>query len=1056
MENFNPVFLKKKYNTLHTSPEVASAARRSEIRSVEKVSQKSEDQIENYLDRFSEILDRPDPKRRQQGIKALKKVLHKELLIKPENIPFDYFLNQEQGILEREGRGRPEATEDWKERKIKEVLRGQEHSLNVWIDYLSSPNAMYPDWAKYWAFRSMTEMGGYNKEQRKFSKRNETSSQPFPTLNIACMAKTIDLVQRHVAITGLPKNNPERQKREKELSYALNHDSEYKDLLSSENFAKIYTHALEKFSGMSWDSLENIAGQWKTYKQGSAPDELYQSLQGYPLEWCTATNIETAEVQLNLGDFHVYYSLDKNGAAIIPRLAIRMEENRFNNDYDDEPNDTDNNGEYDEDKFFITDPIKSQHTVFENLTLEQINTLGLHDENNSAPIGNNYVFLDTHSISIDKNQKIVEIRGIESNQNIDQFIQPILDETLDEFGEEAESYLKKSEDMKRMTEITTRYRTGGDLSLEDLRFVYQINYPIEGFGYQPDPRIKEITDSRKNTFQDFRMMFECQDLDDETFIDKLIKDKQLSFLTEHLSSFKNIDHTVIAHKIIESGEGKFIINYISSFEIHNQSEIVYKLIESGYGESVIKNFSSFEGIQQLDVANTLISIGEVNIVVRNLSSFDKDNRLKILDTFIESGEMITIVENISTFKNLNKSLAYKMIETGYGESVIKNFSSFEETQQLDVAHKFIKCGQLDNVFQILPFLDESSCFEIFNTLIKNKKGWDVAKNIFLFKGLDHNYAVDKLFESEDTYAVIDNISLFKGIDYNDVARKILASRHGYLLAGKLSFFQELDLRTALKLIEKGEYFPISENISSFKEIYHKDIANELINERGYALIKNLSSFKGIDHIDIAEKLIKAGAGRHVPEYILSFEGIDHTDTANKLIEAGAGYSVARYLSSFKGIDQTDIACKLIADGKGDSVVDYISLFNEINRGDIAHKIIEAGGLLAVARSIYKFNALDPNDILYKVIQAGKGEFLGDFGNQKNFDGLSIINKLIENGEEQHMIENLRFFKGVDLRVIAHKLIEAGKAEFVAKNINNFSWHAYDVENQIKEARDKIK
>ena len=108
----NPEFLKKKYNTLHTSPEVESAAHRSEFRTGEKIPQSPEKRIQNYLDRFSEILNREDQMGREQGIKALKKILHKELLIKEEHIPFDYFLDQEQHIAEQLGHGRPEATED--------------------------------------------------------------------------------------------------------------------------------------------------------------------------------------------------------------------------------------------------------------------------------------------------------------------------------------------------------------------------------------------------------------------------------------------------------------------------------------------------------------------------------------------------------------------------------------------------------------------------------------------------------------------------------------------------------------------------------------------------------------------------------------------------------------------------------------------------------------------------------------------------------------------------------------------------------------------------------
>ena len=485
----NPQFLKKKYNNLHTSPEVASAANRTEKQTGEKIPQSPEKQIQNYLDRFSEILDREDPEKRQQGIEALKKVLHKELVIKKENIPLDYFLDQEQNIAERLGHGRPEATDGWKERKTNEILQGQQRSLDIWIDYLSSSDAMYPDWAKYWAFRSMTQMGGYDKEKGKFGKRTETSSQPFPTLNIACMAKTIDLVQRHLEITGLTKDSTERQKKEKELSYALNHDSQYKDLLSTENFSKLYTHALEQFSGMSWESLENIAGQWKTYEQGSEPDELYDSLQGYPLEWCTATNIETARDQLEGGDFHVYYSQNKDGISTIPRLAIRME-------YD----------------------------------------------------------------------SIAEIRGIEKDQNIDSFINPVLDEKLHEFGGEGESYLKKSQDMKQMTAITEKHIAGQELNKEDLRFLYELDGEIEGFGYEEDPRINEIKNQR-DKLMDLSAIFDCKYYEGNLNLDTLSSAEGL-VLPEHIGGYLDLSDLSLAKGLVLPNhiEGNLYLNGLTSVE----------------------------------------------------------------------------------------------------------------------------------------------------------------------------------------------------------------------------------------------------------------------------------------------------------------------------------------------------------------------------------------------------------------------------------------------------------------------------------------------------------
>lgn len=449
----NAQFLSKKYNNLHTSPEVASAAQRTEKQTGEKVPQSPEKKIQNYLDRFSEVLNREDPEERQQGIAALKKVLHKELIIKDENINYEYLIKQQQRIAEDEGRPFDrndidgQTLDQFRSIKKESIISGQKHSLNEWIDYLSSPDAMYPDWAKYWAFRSMTQMGGYIKKEGRFSRRTQDSTQPFPTLNIGSLAKTISFVQEAAHIDRLPKDSPKRKEIDERLEHVIKsihtlpedfddrepeeqerlitkqgeNEASLRKLLSSENFSKIYTHLLESRGEFSQEQLETIAGYWKTYEQGSSANELYESLQGYPLEWCTAENYSTAQEQLEGGDFHVYYSENAKGKTVIPRLAIRME---------------------------------GKDKIAENP------------------------------------------RGIEAKQNIDQYIQPVLDEKIKAFGQEGKRFMKKSEDMKRMTDITKKHRTGQELSKEDLRFIYELDGEIEGFGYQRDPRIEETIAQR--------------------------------------------------------------------------------------------------------------------------------------------------------------------------------------------------------------------------------------------------------------------------------------------------------------------------------------------------------------------------------------------------------------------------------------------------------------------------------------------------------------------------------------------------------------------------------
>ena len=103
--------------------------------------------------------------------------------------------------------------------------------------------------------------------------------------------------------------------------------------------------------------------------------------------------------------------------------------------------------------------------------------------------------------------KIAEIRGVAENQNLESNMEKVVDKKLDEFPDK-EIYKKKVHDMKMLTYIYTKWKNGGDLSKEDLRFLYEIDDIIIGFGYQKDPRIGEIIEDR-NKREDLSFIFDC-------------------------------------------------------------------------------------------------------------------------------------------------------------------------------------------------------------------------------------------------------------------------------------------------------------------------------------------------------------------------------------------------------------------------------------------------------------------------------------------------------------------------------------------------------------------
>lgn len=307
-------FLKKKYD-LHKAPEVEEQAERTEFLEGEKVPQDPAARIQNYLARFEGILKREDPHERERGLEALKIVLHRNNIIKPEEIPESYFELQRK-IAREQGHGDVEITPEMKEQLAEVIVSDQESSLDAWVDYFASPDALYPTWLKYWATREVLKMGGYDKEKKQFAKRRKDTVKPFPDLNREALAYVLDAVGKKYAA-----------KKDVAAGLALpdaEENPDFQKLLQGESFPKLYAWATEKVTPASKEQLESVEGEWKRYAEGTDHLPLVESLQGHGTGWCTAGE-STAQAQLKGGDFYVFYSKDEQGNASIPRAAIRME-----------------------------------------------------------------------------------------------------------------------------------------------------------------------------------------------------------------------------------------------------------------------------------------------------------------------------------------------------------------------------------------------------------------------------------------------------------------------------------------------------------------------------------------------------------------------------------------------------------------------------------------------------------------------------------------------------------------------------------------------------------
>ena len=365
--------------------------------------------IDSYISTLETVHKRAMEK--EWRIDYLKSLYHNKYVIKKEDIPDSYYKNQERLALER-GFGHRVLLEEEKERMQQEIIDNQTSSLDVWLDYFLSEDAkFYPFWAKYWAFQGMLKLGSYDKAKRTFNKRTKETVSPFADLNREALAKSIDLIIKYVG---------KEEIEEKELEVIVERGS----------FQTVYPYVLEYILKNNNSSIKRNEGKWIKYNQGSDHMPLVKSLQGYNTGWCTAGE-STARLQLQGGDFYVYYTLDENNEYKVPRIAIRMEQGR-----------------------------------------------------------------------------IGEIRGIAKDQNIEPEMEEIVDDKIKDFPDK-EKYYKKVSDMKKLTEIYYKHKNKAELTVEELRFLYEIDSNIEGFGYDKDSRIEEIIDERGKAREDLAKVLNC-------------------------------------------------------------------------------------------------------------------------------------------------------------------------------------------------------------------------------------------------------------------------------------------------------------------------------------------------------------------------------------------------------------------------------------------------------------------------------------------------------------------------------------------------------------------
>lgn len=221
-------------------------------------------------------------------------------------------------------------------------------------------------------------------------------------------------------------------------------------------------------------------------------------------------------------------------------------------------------------------------------------TAGTHTAAHQLSKGNFYVYYtpdndgnDTMprvAIRMEGNQ-VAEVRGVAPRQNVEDTLLDVVAEKLNTLPGGGE-YYKKVEQMRRLTEIDNRVKAGGELTAEDLEFLW-FGERIEGFGLYEDSRVDKLLENRcrEDDFDSvLRSAGDVDELADRMNIEKLFPEeiskllvlganvddiasrmdhREISYLFLDLAS-AGADMEAIAHRLfIECPE--FFIAHLKSF-----------------------------------------------------------------------------------------------------------------------------------------------------------------------------------------------------------------------------------------------------------------------------------------------------------------------------------------------------------------------------------------------------------------------------------------------------------------------------------------------------------
>lgn len=650
---------------------------------------------------------------------SIDRQVEQAIILNPEDIPEGYF-DLQRRIAREHGHGDISLTPQMRQEAARIISGDQRHSLKVWSEYLAG-NDVYQDWFKLYAFEGVAKLGKFDKEKGEFQKRSSGTTVPFPELSRGALSQVHSWLKKAKVdgedIIGLHGDLESE-------NFSPEKEAKFQKALKSGRFDKLYVYALEAVNEgtITAEQKKEIEGSWKVYKQNGDPKQLHGDLQGFGLDWCTATGLETASVQLQGGDFYVYYTRGEDGKDTVPRVAIRMQEGM-----------------------------------------------------------------------------VAEVRGINTAQELEPEMMDITAEHLQSLpgGEE---YIGKAQDMKLVTIIEKKIANDPDagLSVDELRFIYEIDrniygfgYAADGYGFARDPRVSQIR-SKRNVVVDMAELFDVPrytiadarvaEYDEGTTVvvgDLDVRD-WFSGSEDFLPSLKYVYGQVTGFDQAED----HVLGLQAAIRLSRFSrKVVSEEDEIGVSaQALLASAKKFDKPGQEYLLRSAMQAEELTEKLKEtIGAFDRANLQPFASSMIKQGNEAGLVGLLYKLHGLNAGTAAKLIEDNRNvEGVVRNLGSFDLANPSSLLLKiFEKNDAYSERQEALHWsewssIDESEQPVLVSGMVLNQLPnlHDLDPEIAVWIVKDHS-------GNGEFQKVLANSSSFSSLDYNRIANIIIEKSRAY-------------------------------------------------------------------------------------------------------------------------------------------------------------------------------------------------------------------------------------------------------------------------------------